>query len=586
MNCKRKHILYKTYLVSLVIFLFALFIVFQLFYIQLSSKKQNYEKFISENSIRINSIKARRGNIYDINSILLATSITHYDIHIDLQSIPNKLFKNNINFLCKSLELFFNKSKEDFYKTLIYERNKGNKYFLLAKNLEYSDLKKIRQFPIFNKGQNYGGIIVQQKTSRIYPFANICKRTVGYNDDRGTTGLEGAFNKFLQGKDGKRLEQRISSKLWKPLNNYYKINLEDGQDIYTTIDINMQNIVYNILLKQLIKSDAAHGCVVLMEVKSGEIRAIVNLKKDNNIKKYQDLQNFAVWEASEPGSTFKSIALLAALEDKKIDINTSVTSGDKIFHFKESLIKDTHDIIKSQKIDVKKVLEMSSNIGMAKLIYKSYKNTPYEFINHLKQWGLDKKLNLDIPGEGTPFIPNPNKKSWNEFTLPWMSFGYNLKLTPLQILTFYNAIANNGKLVKPLFLKKIRLNNKNIQILSPFIINESIASKQSLNKIQNMLKGVVQNGTAKNFYNPNFPYSGKTGTTQLEYWIKNQPISYNSSFVGYFPSDLPKYSCIVLVSKPKRGYYGSDIAVPIFDNIAKSILLRIHHNIFKKQNIQ
>lgn len=578
-NCKRKNILYKSYFVSLIIFLFSLIIVFQLFYIQMSSQKKNYEKFINQNSIRINLIKARRGDIYDINGILLATSITHYDVHIDLKSIPNKIFERNIKFLCNYLEFFFKKSKYNFYKTLLYERKKGNKYFLLAKNLSYSDFKKIQQFPIFNKGQNYGGIIVEQKTSRIYPFETICKRTVGYNDYRGKTGLEGAFNKFLKGKDGKRLEQRISSKLWKPLKNYFKINLEDGNDIYTTIDIQVQNIVYNILLKQLIKSDAFHGCVVLMEVKSGEIRAIVNLKKDNDLKKYKDSQNFAVWEASEPGSTFKSIALLAALEDKKIDINTSVKNVDKIFKFKGSLIKDTHDIIKYQKLDVKKILEMSSNIGMAKLIYKSYKDNPYKFINHLHKWGLDKKLNIDIPGEGSPFIPNPNKKYWNELTLPWMSFGYNLKLTPLQILTFYNAIANNGQLVKPLFLKKIKFNNKNIEIFNPFIINKSIASYKSLNKIRNMLRGVVKNGTAKNFYNPKIPYSGKTGTTQLEYWIKNKPISYNSSFVGYFPSDLPKYSCIVLVSKPKRGYYGSDIAVPIFDNIVKSIFFnKIYKN--------
>lgn len=567
---KKKYFLYRTYIISLLLLIFSLLIIFKLLFIQIFLKKGIiYEKFTKKNTIRVNLVKAKRGNIYDINGNLLATSITKYDIHLDLKSISDKLFNNNINYLCKSLEFIFNKSRLYFYNIFKYERKKGNQYFLLAKNLDFLDLKKICALPIFNKGQIYGGIIIEKKNIRVYPFEKICKRIIGYNDYRGNFGIESAFNTILAGKNGKRLEQRISSKLWKPIKNFSKINLEDGKNIYTTIDILMQKKSYNILLQQLINSNASHGCIVLMEVKTGEIRAMVNLKKISH-KNYEDLQNFAIWEASEPGSTFKSIALLAALEDKKIDMNTYVKRDDKIFIFKGKSIKDSH-LFNHNYISIKKILEISSNIGMAKLIYKIYKNNPKKFIKYLFKWGLHKKLNLDLPGEGMPFVPTPNWKYWNELTLPWMSFGYNIKLTPLQILTFYNAIANNGILVKPIFINKIKYKEKNIKINNPFIIKNFIASIKSLKKIQNMLEGVVKNGTAKKFYNNKFPYAGKTGTTQLEYWIKNQPISYNSSFVGYFPSNKPKYSCIVLISKPRNGYYGSDIALPIFDKIVKNI---------------
>ncbi|XOD67536.1 MAG: penicillin-binding protein [Flavobacteriales bacterium Tduv] len=594
---QRKHILYKTYLIGFGLLLFALAIAFQLMHIQTSPKKKDYEKFAQETTIRINPIKARRGDIYDINGNLLATSITQYDIHIDLKTIPEKVFKDNIGPLCDSLQDLFKKPRSYFYQALQRERQENNRYFLLARSLDYLEFKKLREFPIFNKGQVHGGFIVEQRTLRIHPLENIGKRTIGYDDHRGKAGLEGAFTEFLRGQDGQRLEQRISSKTWKPVNSWNEIEPEDGKDLYTTIDISLQDIAYNALLEQLIASDAAHGCVVLMEVKSGEIHAMVNLKK-NGADIYEDLQNFAVWEASEPGSTFKTIALLAALEDKKIDTNTPVNTSSGTLIFKGHNIRDSHHGGYGT-IDAKRTLEVSSNIGMVKLIHENYKERPSEFINHLNKWDLNKKLNLDIPGEGSPFIPNPGGKYWNNLTLTWMSFGYNLKLTPLQILSFYNAIANDGKLIKPLFIKEIREQGKNIKTYNPFIINTSIASKKSLEKIRTMLEGVVKNGTAKKFYHAEYPYAGKTGTTQLEYWIKKKTFSYNSSFVGYFPTQSPRYSCIVLIAKPKNGYYGSEIATPVFDQIAQTIYANTprrdnsahpHANfaqaLYKKQNLR
>lgn len=580
----RKHLLYKSYFIGLILFIITIIIIIKLIYIQISPKSKYYESFAKKNTIRFNSVKARRGDIYDFNGNLLATSVTRYNIYIDFKSIPKKIFYKNLNELCFSLEKVSNKSRFFLKKVLKKEKQKNNRYFLLMKNIDFLILKKLRNFSIFNKKKINCGFIVEQTILRIHPLEKFGKRIIGYDDHRGKVGLEGAFSKFLKGEDGKRLEQRINNNYWKPIKNWNNVDPKEGKDLYLTIDINKQDLIYNILLNKLIISNASHGCAVLMEVNTGEIHAIVNLKKvKNNI--YKDLQNFAVWETSEPGSTFKSIALLAAIEDNKINSNTLFDINDQDF-FKKHKIRDSHNInLNSKLINVKKILEISSNLGMATLIYKGYKNTPNEFINHLYKWKLNKKLDLDIPGEGIPFIPNPNEKFWNNYTLPWMSFGYSLKLTPLQILSFYNAIANNGIFIKPCFIKKIKNQNNILKFKKTYIINQLIASKKSLKKIQYMLEGVVKNGTAKKIYHPKYPYAGKTGTTQLEYWIKDKPISYNSSFVGYFPAKKPKYSCIVVISKPKNGYYGSEIAAPIFDEIAQGIYPYIYKkNILKIKN--
>ncbi|WP_185859534.1 penicillin-binding protein [Blattabacterium cuenoti] len=583
MKRERYILLYKSYLIGFLFILIASLIIFNLFYIQ--NYSEGYKKSVIEKTIRTNLIKAKRGNIYASDSSILAMSVIRYDIHIDFRSISEKLFQENIYYLCNSLESLFKKPKSFFYKKFQYEKRKGNRYFLLAKNLDYPHFKILRNLPIFNKGQIRGGFIVEKKICRVHTLENIGKRTLGYDDHRGKAGLEGAFSKYLKGKDGKRLEQRISSKIWKPLKSGNEIDPEDGKDVYSTIDIYLQDIAYHALLQELSISQADHGCVILMDVKSGEIPAMINLEKTKK-NTYEDLRNFAVWEGSEPGSTFKTMAILAALEDKKIDLDMIINIKGGVMKLRGKKIRDSHYSGYAE-MNPKQILELSSNVGIAKIIYENYKKNPEKFIGHLCKWKLDKKIGIDIPGESMPFIPKPGKNNWSSITLPWMTFGYNIKLTPLQILTFYNAIANQGKMIKPLFIREIKHHEKSIKkYTKPIIMNPSIAEKSSLVKIQNMLEGVVKNGTAKKYYNPEYPYAGKTGTTQLNYWIKGKPLSYNSSFVGYFPAKNPKYSCIVVISKPEKGYYGIEVAVPVFDKIAKSIYPRIEKKTFfkKKEN--
>ncbi|WP_185851783.1 penicillin-binding protein [Blattabacterium cuenoti] len=596
MKQKRYISLYKSYLIGFLFMFLAARIIFNLFQIQNSSEKNR--KFV----IRTNLIKAKRGNIYASDNSLIAMSVIKYDVHIDFKSISEKLFRENIFFLCDSLECLLKKPKSFFYKKFKSEKKKGNRYFLLGKNLDYTSLKKLREFPIFNQGQIRGGFIVEKKICRISTLKNVGERTLGYDDHRGKAGLEGAFSKYLKEKDGKRLEQRISYKVWKPLKN--EVDPEDGKDVYSTIDISLQDIAYHALLKELSISRAEHGCVVLMDVKSGEIPVMVNLERTKK-NTYEDLRNFAVWEGNEPGSTFKTMSILAALEDKKIDVNMIVNTEGGVFKLKGREIRDTH-YKGEKKMTPKQILERSSNIGVVKIILDHYKNDIKGFIKHLYKWKLNQKIGIDIPGESDPFIPKPGEKNWSDLTLPWMTFGYNIKLTPLQILTFYNAIANGGKMIKPLFIREIKFHGKSIKkYTKPIIINPSIASKTSLKKIQNMLEGVVKNGTAKKYYHPEYPYAGKTGTTQLDYWKrkflttfykknKNKTIFnkknkrtayyYNSSFVGYFPAHAPKYSCIVVISKPKKRYYGIEVAVPIFDKIARYIYTRTEKKMFSKTN--
>ncbi|WP_185856394.1 penicillin-binding protein [Blattabacterium cuenoti] len=578
MKDKRHILLYKSYLIGFLFICIAVRIIFNLFQIQNTSIDKRFV-------IRTNLIRAKRGNIYASDNSIIAMSIIKYDIYIDFRSIKEKLFQDNISFLCDSLECLLRKPKSFFYERFQFEKKRGNRYFLLVKNLDYTHLKRLQSFPIFNQGQIRGGLITEKKIFRIHTFENVGgKRTLGYDDHRGKAGLEGAFSKYLKGKNGIRLEQRISYKIWKPLNSGNQVDPEDGKDVYSTLDISLQDVAYHALLKELFISRAEHGCVILMDVKSGKIPVMINLEKTKK-NTYEDLRNFAVWEGNEPGSTFKTMSLLAALEDKKIDVNMIVNTEGGVFKLKGKEIRDSH-YRGDKKMNPKQILERSSNVGIAKIIYEHYEKNPKEFMKHLYRWKLNKKIGIDIPGESDPFIPNPGNKNWSEITLPWMTFGYNIKLTPLQILTFYNAIANKGKMIKPLFIREIKFHGKSIKkYTNPIVINPSIATETSLKKVRNMLEGVVKNGTAKKYYNPEYPYAGKTGTTQLNYWKKRfLTTTYNSSFVGYFPAKNPKYSCIVVISKPEKGYYGIEVAVPVFDTIARYIYTREKKKNFFKTN--
>ncbi|MBD0832482.1 penicillin-binding protein [Aestuariibaculum sediminum] len=557
-------------------FVFGVAVLFKLFSIQFL-QGEKYRALANTRVIKNVKIPANRGNVYSVNGNLLATSVPKYDVRIDLLTPTNQTFEAYLIPLCDSLSKYSGRSSSYYQKTLRKERANRNRFFLLARNVGYGDYIRLRNFPMLRLGAFKGGLIVEQTTKREHPMGAIAQRSIGYerfDDDGNVTraGIDGAFGvKYLRGTDGQRKKQKIGKGQWKPLSDANEIEPKDGYDVYTTIDVNIQDIAHHALLKQLEEYEADHGCVVVMEAKTGEIRAISNLGRNKN-GKYSERLNYAVGEAHEPGSTFKVMALMAALEDKVVDTSTVIDTKMGYKQFYRRGIYDTHG---HGKISVARTLEVSSNIGLATIIDDGYAKKPQKFVEHLQDWGLDKPLGLPIIGEGEPVIPKPGDKLWSRNALPSMAYGYNLKLTPLQTLTFYNAIANNGVLVKPRFIREVKELDQVVESFDRDGEGDKICSEKTLKEIQNILKHVVERGTGRSLYSPYFSMAGKTGTAQTEYWMDDwkQNRRYISSFAGYFPADNPKYSCIVVIHKPsvKKGYYGADVTGPVFKRIAQKI---------------
>ncbi|CAI9428865.1 Penicillin-binding protein 2 [Candidatus Ornithobacterium hominis] len=571
---QKKDILLKAYFISILLVIISIGICYKLFNLQLNPQERaRFEAFAQKINFRESTIPAARGNLYAADGSLLATSVRKYDVAFDAKAMRQSLIDEHLNSLADSLHAMFNKPAATYAKLILNAKKNKKQYVPIAKNLNYHQLKRISSFPIFNHGQIKGGFIIEDHLVRERSVKDIGARTLGYvKGDSLKVGLEGAYNTLLSGKDGKRLEQRMGGGNWRPINIANDIQAVAGQDVVTTIDIPLQNVAYNALYDQLSEFEADHGTVVVMEVKTGEIKAIANLTRlaDGN---YADIQNFAVGEANEPGSTIKTISLLAALKDGVIDTATTVATGSGRVRLFGRTISDSHGY---GTINVRQVLEKSSNIGTAKLITEYYQNQPEKFFRILnREWKLNQPLGVDIPGEAEPYLPNPNNKSWSKQSLSSISFGYESKLTPLQILTFYNGIANDGKMLKPLFVKEIHEKGKVIKSFSPEVRVEKMAQDSTIKKMQNMLASAVKSGTGRAFYNEIFPAAGKTGTARADYWVKG-PMQYRASFCGYFPTYKPQYSCIVVIHKPsrKKGYYGSSVAGPVFQKIMESVYIK------------
>ncbi|TGV03271.1 penicillin-binding protein [Flavivirga rizhaonensis] len=559
-------------------FVFGLAVMFKLLSIQFL-QGDKYRSLVDKRDIQDITIPANRGNVYANDGSLLATSIPKYNIAIDAVTSQRKTFEEFIKPLCDSLSGYLGKSSSYYEREIRKARLNKNQYYLLVKNINYTDYVRFRNFPLLKRGAISGGLIVEQKTKREFPMGSIARRTIGYerfDEDGNVTrpGIDGAFGlKYLRGTDGIRKKQKIGNGKWKPMTDHNQVEPKDGYDVYTTIDVNIQDIAHHALLKQLNKYKAEHGCVVVMEVKTGEVRAISNLGRTTKGVYYEKL-NYAVGESHEPGSTFKVMAMMAALEDRVIDTSTIVDTKKGRKRFYGRYINDSHHGGYGE-ISAARALEVSSNIGLATIIDKHYSDNPKKFIDRLKEWGLNKPLGVSIIGEGEPDIPEPGGEKWSRNALPSMAYGYNLELTPLQTLAFYNAIANDGELVKPRFLKAVKEFDKEIETFNKEVIKKKICSDETLNKIREILKNIVIRGTGEKLYSENFSMAGKTGTARTEYWMKGweDDKRYISSFSGYFPVENPKYSCIVVIHKPSTeiGFYGADVTGPVFKRIAQKI---------------
>jgi cell division protein FtsI (penicillin-binding protein 3) len=568
----KKSILNKLYFVFVFITLFLAAIIVKLTDIQFTDGEK-YRNLSEHLTLKNDTIFANRGNVFSADGSLLATSMSIYEIRMDAFTVDAEEFEKNIRSLSVELSKMLGKPASEWENKIRKSRVNKNRYLFIARKLGYTQYMKIKNFPIFKLGMYKGGFIAEQSTVRAHPLGKVAERTIGYDDYRGAPGIEGAYRDYLNGKFGWRLKQKIAKGQWKPINDTNEKEPVDGKDIVTTIDINIQDIAHHSLLRQLEIYEADHGCVVVMETKTGEIKAISNLGRNTNGTYYERL-NYAVGESNEPGSAFKVMSMVAALEAKVIDTSTIVDTGNGKYIIHGRSINDSHRGGYG-KISAARALEVSSNIGFARLIEENFSENPDQFINLLKGMHLNQRLGLPIKGEGKPEIPGPGDKKWSKNALPSIAYGYNLSLTPLQILTFYNAIANNGEMVKPRFVKEIRSWDNHIESFDKEVIDPAICSKETVAKVQEMLKNVVIRGTAKKMYAENFSMAGKTGTARTEYWKDDWAANrwYISSFTGYFPAENPKYSCIVVIHKPKAqtGYYGADVSGPVFKDIAQKI---------------
>ena len=582
---KNKESLIRLYSVYFLVLFMGLAIVVQIFYLQIFKGEQlkldaNKQIFMSK------KVLAPRGNIYASNEqkTSLALSVPRYKIYIDFKVIDSLLFFDNIQSLSDSLSSIFNyRSSEKWKKLFIEEKLNESQFFFVERGLRNDQIERLKNFPIFNQGKFKGGCIILKSNQRVKPYGMLANRTVGYaveNEGKKPilVGIEGAFNEYLKGRNGQMIMEKIRGNEWKPKEDEFSIEPVPGSDVYTSIDINIQDVAESALLKQLREQKAERGCAVLMEVKTGFIKAIANLSFDPKTETYFEAQNHAVGLASEPGSTFKLASLLVALEQGKVEITDSVDMTGR-YEFYDNYLTDGGKVYGRNTI--KDAFEKSSNV-ISQIIYDNYKKEPQEFIDGLKKLGIHQKLGLSILGEGMPLIKESSDPTFTGITLPWMSIGYELKMTPLQTLALYNAVANEGALLQPQFVKYIKKGSEVQKEYKPRILNSSICSKATLRDLKAMLEGVVERGTAKNIKARGFKIAGKTGTSKIAQGSKGYGDNkYQASFCGYFPTKDPMYSCIVVVQGPTKNIFGSVVSGTVFKEIAD----KVYAQEFQKENI-
>lgn len=575
----RDEIVWRTGIVYIAIAVVALAIVVRILFLQVIQHGK-WAEMAERYVYKTTEMPANRGDILACDGRLLASSVPYYTIYMDTRSsgMSARTFSNGIDGLSAGLARHLGDHNAAEWKRIITNaRRRGERYFLIKRKVDYETLKQLRQLPIFREGQYKGGLVAQAENRRILPNSELAARTIGYlnQGNEGTeVGIEGSFDRELGGKNGVVVMQRLTGGDWITINDANSVEARDGNDVVTTIDIDLQDVASSALMNQLKKHDAHHGCAIVMEVATGDVRAIVNLEQSRD-GSYHETYNYAIAESTEPGSTFKLPALMAALEDGVIDTGDIVDTGNGTVKFYNKVVRDTKEEGYGR-LTVKEVFEKSSNVGTSKIIWTHYKDNPKAFVDRLYAMKLNNKLDIQLRGEGTPLIRYPGDKLWSGLSLPMMSHGYEVQMTPLQILTFYNAVANNGRMVKPRFVTSVMRNGNIIRRYEPDVIINSIASRSTINKAKKMMEGVVEHGTAINLRNPNYKIAGKTGTAQIAKgksgYRTGSGVSYQASFVGYFPAANPLYSCIVVVNAPSNGvYYGNIVAGSVFKEISDKL---------------
>lgn len=522
--------------------------------------------------------KPTPGDVLDKDLNPLVTTVSYYDIYMDPVVVSEALFESKIDALATGISnLFHEKSAAEITEELKHARKNGKRYVQIQKQVTNEQRKSLRALPIFEEGTFKGGIIDGKETSvRKNPKGQLAKRTLGYYRKDGekvvAVGIEGAYQNYLAGVSGQQIQQKLANG-WRNTGVIVQESVA-GSDIVTTIDSDIQEVAHSELEKQLITMDAPEGCVIVMEVATGYIRAISNLRR-NSDSSYSESFNYAIGRNSPPGSTFKLAALMAALEDGKLTLDTEVNAaGEYRFKGSKKSLFDSNYGNGYGKISLKRAFELSSNV-IAPTIHKVYKSDPNQFIAKLEKFGLTKPLGISLPGEPSPKVSRPGSKIWSGISIPYMSIGYEFEQTPLQTLNLYNSVANNGRMMRPQFVKEVRSSGNIIRSFDPIVLDEKICSMQTIKKVKSCLVGVMEDGTGKDLKTVEFKIAGKTGTVKLlsqsREFLGRSESEYQASFCGFFPADKPLYSCIVVIYKPKKYIYGAKVSGTVFAAVANKV---------------
>jgi cell division protein FtsI (penicillin-binding protein 3) len=579
----KQNILVRTYLVFLVLSLFCVLIIGKVLYIQLA-EGDYWKKMADNDRVRMVEIEAERGSIYSEDEFVLSTSVPEFDIYVDFRAEglvekDGAAFKENLDSLSHGLAgLFKDKKAAEYKKILQAGYRKGNRYALLRRKISYTEYEDLKKLPLVRLGKNKSGFIAEVRMKRLYPFKSLANRTIGIARDSNKVGLERQYDPYLSGATGRRLVRFIAGGVGVPIEDVGNKEPVDGSDIVTTLNPAIQDIAHQALERMMVENEALSGTCIVMEVATGKVRAIANLGRQPDGSYWEDY-NYAL-SGSEPGSTWKLTTLMAALEDKKVSLNSTVNleggrwpvAGQVVF---DSEIHGLHEAT------VQQAFEKSSNVGMAKLAVAYYSAQPSKYFDHLHRWYMDTLTGIDLPGEAKPRMFKPGHRMWGKTTLPWMGFGYNLSITPMHTAMLYNAIANGGKMMKPYMVKAVVKEGEVVQQFDPIVLVDAVCSKETLQQMKACLEGVVIRGTAHKLQTPAYSFAGKTGTSLVaDKGISYADKMYQSSFAGYFPADNPEYTIVVVIRNKKHAakFYGGLVAGPVFREVAD----RLHAGYLKQ----
>lgn len=571
----KRDILWRVYLSYLLVVLACVVIFGKAVYIQ-QVQGPKWRSMSDSLHEKLHEIEAERGTIYSEDGEMLSTSIPQFDIYIDfgvpaLHQKNGQLFRQNVDSLSEALAGLFNDQTAGQYKALLQQGyDSEDSYFPLRKKISFREYQQIRKFPLFRLGRYKSGLIAQERNIRLNPYRMLAFRTIGLARDSNKVGLEMSYDSLLRGRNGKQLVRKIGGGVTVPVDDTYQIEPETGKDIVSTIDVFIQNVTENALMKMMVSNQAQTGCAIVMETETGKIKAIANLGKQND-GSYWEAYNYAI-SATEPGSTFKLVTMLSLLEDKKITLNNIVDVQHGVWQTAGQTVRDDDDTRDKTTITVKQAFEVSSNVGMAKIATMGYASNPQQYLSHLKKFRMDTLTGIDLTGEKRPVIIRPGSRLWGPTTLPWMAFGYNVQVTPMQTITLYNAIANNGRMMRPYLVSAIRDENETLRTMQPTTVDEKICSDETLRLIRECLEGVCTEGTARKlFVGSPYKVAGKTGTALVANGSRGYADQiFQSAFVGYFPADAPKYTiAVIIVNRPHAvNHFGASVSGPVFKEIA------------------